>query len=99
MAFYCCFIRGEHFQGECIGQTGPYGFHTTRWVEAADEEEAELRAVELLREDPSFALPEGFPKPTDARVHVEEIEQISELPDFRDGGATWFSEDEDSDPS
>ncbi len=92
MAFYRCFIRGEHFPGECIGQKGVYGFYTTRWVEALNKEEAELRAVDLLREDRSLALPEGAAKPADARVYVEEIEEVDELPESTGGGATWFSE-------
>ena len=99
MPFYRCVIRGEHFPGECVGKSGPYGFYTTRWLEAGDEAEAELRAVAMLRDDPSFALPQRLPKPTDARVYVEELEEVSDLPDSRGGGTSWFREDETNRPS
>jgi hypothetical protein len=95
--FYRCFVRGEHFPGQLIGADDSYGFYTTRWVQALNRKRAELRAVEAIRRDPSFALPDGAPEPADARVYVEKIEQVARLPRFRGGGATWFSEKEDSD--
>jgi hypothetical protein len=101
LPFYRCFIRGENFPGECIGKTGPHGFYTTRWLEAVDENAAELCAVEMLRREECFAFPPDIPKPTETRVFVEEILQIKRLPRFRGGGATWFSEvegDDDDEP-
>ena len=98
MPFYRCFIRGENFPGECIGSTGLYGFYTTRWVQAVSPAKAELEAVAALREDPSFALPEGVPASGKARVFVEEIVQIRKLPRMRGRGATWFTDDGEDDP-
>ena len=94
MPFYRCFIRGEHFPGECIGRRGLYGFYTTRWLQALNEHHAEIKAVEILRKDTSFALPAGVPKSPDTKVYVEEIERIARLPRFRGKGATWFAQDE-----
>jgi hypothetical protein len=72
------------------------GFCTTRWVQALTPGRAELRAVEMIRRDPSFALPKGVSPPADARVYLEKIDRIDKLPRFRGGGATWFREEPES---
>ena len=95
MPNYKCLIRGEHFPGELIGSTGLCGFYTTRWLVALNEKQAEMRAVETLKSEPGFALPEGAPASANAHVFVEEVTRIARLPRLRGGGATWFAEDED----
>jgi hypothetical protein len=44
-------VRGENFLLESEGAVKRFGFYTTRFVEAADEREAEQRAVESLRQE------------------------------------------------
>jgi hypothetical protein len=94
LPFFKCLIRGEHIPGEIIGQSGLYGFYATRWVQALNAGRAELRAIEAVRRDPLLAVPDDVPKSPDARLWLEEIEQVARLPRSRGGGATWFSEDE-----
>ena len=95
MAWYQCLIRGEKFPGILIGKTEMVGFYTTRWVDAADPDEAELAAVAALKRDPCFALPEGTARPVEARVFVEEIIELAAAPESEGKGATWFVEADD----
>ncbi|WP_379546242.1 hypothetical protein ACFCW2_10545 [Qipengyuania sp. DSG2-2] len=64
------------------------GFYATRWVEAADEEEAFHKAVMLLREAPELA---GVPKGCGADIVSEEITRLpaGQVPPQREG-LTFF---------
>ena len=59
MAWFRCFIRGEDFPGQVVGESGPVGFYVTRFVEAADAREAEAIAFRSLRAQPKLAPPTG----------------------------------------
>ena len=96
MPWFQCLIRGEKFPGILLGETGTVGFYTTRRVEAADPDEAELVGVAALKRDPSFALPEGTARPTEPRVYVEEIVELAAAPESEGKGATWFVEADDA---
>lgn len=82
MPLYKCLIRGENFPGLVTEKAEPIGFYTTRYVQAASPAAAELAVVEALRADPKLQLPDGHPKPTDAKVFVDEIKRVF----FRRGG-------------
>lgn len=56
MPLFRCFIRGENFPGKLIGERKPIGFYTTCYVEAQSSEQAEMLAVDLLRNDKDLAL-------------------------------------------
>jgi hypothetical protein len=97
MPAWKCFIRGTGFP---VGPSGThYGFYTTRWVQALTPRQAEMKALAVLRKDPSFVRPKRrFPwsrKPdlSTARVHFEKITRVASLPRKRRVGAAWFSED------
>lgn len=76
MPFFRCLIRGDNFPGKLIGQKKLIGFYTTRYVEADSPEQAELLAVEQLRNDPDLEVPSEY-RTQDARVFLEEIDEIS----------------------
>ncbi|MDP5138783.1 hypothetical protein ORJ04_22820 [Rheinheimera baltica] len=44
-------LIGENFELELDGKIDNYGFITTRFVKAKNNEEAELKAVELVKSD------------------------------------------------
>jgi hypothetical protein len=96
MPWYRCLIAGENFPRQTVetGHTELMGFFTTRWVEAASPEEAELKALAMMRVEDTFKLPDGRPKPKDAKVFFEEIIEV-DGPQTR-GGATWYAMDEKS---
>ena len=54
MKKYKVLVRGENFLMNVDGEDQKLGFYTTAFVEAQDEEEAEQRAIGLLRDDREF---------------------------------------------
>jgi hypothetical protein len=52
--WYKCFIAGENFPGQLIDQDYLIGFYTTRFVQAAGEEDAESVGLEFLKTEDSF---------------------------------------------
>ncbi len=93
MGLFRCFVRGENFPGQVIGQKGLYGFYTTRFVEADNCDEAELAALEILRSEPGLQISseELKKKEPQAKVYFEEINEVDASTDqLPNKGATWF---------
>jgi hypothetical protein len=59
MKWYKCFVAGENFPGVLIDDKEPVGFYTTRFVQAVNGEDAEMKVLESLRHEESLKLPEG----------------------------------------
>ncbi len=78
MPLYRCLVYGKNFPGALIKSKKPCGFYTTRFVEASDPEDAELKVVDLLREDASLQVSEKH-RNSDARVFIDEIEEVAEI--------------------
>lgn len=89
------FLRGYNFPGHLIGEDRTVGFYTNRWVRALSAKRAELKAVQMVWDDPMLESLE-FPQNNDDRAYIrlEEIEKIDRLPKNRGGGATWFLEED-----
>lgn len=87
MKWFRCFIEGENFPGVLANCDELIGFYTTRFVEAETAEDAEMKALEILKGEESFRLPEGVTPPSNAKVYFEEIEEVlvSELPEVNAG--------------
>ncbi|WP_017446132.1 hypothetical protein [Gayadomonas joobiniege] len=51
MSYFQVMLEGENFFIEFDGKEELLGFTTTRWVKASNEEQAELKAVELIKND------------------------------------------------
>jgi hypothetical protein len=71
------------------GDRGTIGFYTTRFVEAANPEEAELLALANLQKE-EMLNPAGVPMPKDAKVFFEEITEVR-LSDVPKGGGAGFT--------
>ena len=92
------FVNGKNYWVNLDGERRRFGFYTTRFVEAASPEEAEVRAVQLLREDAaltSVILNEASDPP------VLYVEEIVELVSFRGvkrpgTGRAWYREKDDA---
>jgi hypothetical protein len=107
--WYRCFIRGENFPGQlavsaspvgaakAVTPLEPVGFYVTRFVEAANAEEAEHTALLLLRSDPKLAAPENYPASAQPRVFFEEVEEVAaeEIP-HPQPGFSFYAMDSDS---
>ena len=91
MKWYKCFIAGENFPGQLIGQHYLIGFYTTRFVQAANEEGAESAGLEFLRTEDSLRLPVGVKPLASAKVYFEEVAEVdeTEVPDVQ-AGFTFF---------
>src|SRR3989338_3851653 len=65
-------LNGKNFWLRMNGSPGRFGFYTTRYVEATDAREAELVAVQLIRDDPELrgVINERADPPM---IHAEEI--------------------------
>jgi hypothetical protein len=57
-------MRGEDFPGAILGKAEPIGFYVTRFVDAESDDDAELAALELLRNDESLSTP------PDVSIHI-----------------------------
>ena len=69
-------LKGLNFWLQNDGPTRRVGFYTTRFVDADDEDQAELKAVHLLGDDPRLhgALNEPGDPP---EIIIEEIDEVS----------------------
>ena len=95
MPWFRCLIEGENFPGALIQKDGLVGFFASRTVEAPNAEEAEIRVLQVLRADSTFALGDLL-KSGDAKVYFAEIEEV-DGPLGPDRGATWFVMEPDQD--
>lgn len=94
MKWYKCFVAGENFPGELVGEDCLVGFYTTRFVQAENTESAEMLGLELLRAEDSLQLPDGVTPLDSAKVYFEEIDEVdeSEVPETQ-SGFTFFKMD------
>ena len=91
MPLFRCFIRGENFPGTLVGKREPIGFYTTRFVDAQSPEQAEMLAVDLLRNDEDLEVPPEH-RTQDARVYFEKIEELpAEADRSPNKGFTFFT--------
>jgi hypothetical protein len=96
MKKYRVMLEGRNFLLDMEGSVEKYGFFTTRYVEAENPEQAEIKAVQLIREDQSLkvaAKNEGS-KPLiylDSIVELESFEGVR-LPGT---GYSFFPDDLD----
>ncbi len=77
MAWFRCFIRGENFPGELVGEAGAVGFYVTWFVEAADAGAAEAIALRVLRGEPKLSPPPGSTLSGQAKVFFEKVEELT----------------------
>lgn len=96
MPHYRVYLNGVNFWLQVDGKRQRMGFYTTRFVEAANLDDAELAAVDELRA-------EGKLKPLNdrgdpARVLVDRIDEVSiaDVPAVRPGLA-FFPDDSETD--
>ena len=74
-----------------VGAQEPVGFFVTRFVEADSAEQAEQKALLLLRSEPKLAPPEGSTPTGLARVFFDEISEVrpEAVPDPQPGIAFY----------
>ena len=76
------------------GNTGKYGFFTTRFIEAKNSRDAEVVAMDLIRDElKAIAMNDIADPPT---IYVEETHEIDDFGDntVPGSGFTWFESEE-----
>ncbi len=96
MKKYRVFVRGENFLVRSDEQEQKFGFYTTVFVEALDEQGAEFKAMQLLRTDQKLVSITLNSKSNPPMMYMEEIEELEtfegrNLP--RTGFAFFYGED------
>ena len=92
MSWFKCFILGENFPGELIGENGLIGFYTTRFVESENKDSAETIALNLLRNDPKFATITATQTSAKPMVYFEDISEVTpdQIPNPQPGFAFYL---------
>lgn len=93
MPWYMLSITGANFPGEILSQEEPIGFYTTRMVQAASPEEAEILGVDNLRKDPTLG---GLKADAyaNSRIFVTAIVELDGRPDSQVGGFSFFTQED-----
>ena len=92
MKQYRVLLKGENFLLNNEGEIKRMGFYTTRFVDAPNEDEAELTAVELIRKDNWLREAVRNDRPDPPMIFAEEIEEISTF-DNPGAGFTFYEEE------
>lgn len=97
MKKYRLFVRGENFLFELDDEERRLGFYTTVFIEAENEEQAELQAIDLLRNDPKLVDGLLNPKADSPMMFVEEIDELESFADVTlpRTGFSFFPQDEE----
>jgi hypothetical protein len=93
MAFYKVLLNAENFL-ICIDHMEElHGFYTIKFVQAENEEEAELKAVDLIKNDKELheaTLNKKRNIDLVPMIYLEEINEISKHELKNDHGKTWY---------
>ena len=92
MPFFAVVIEGQNFPGRILDQPDKtVGFFTTRWLEAATTNAAEMKAIELVRDElrAKLLVPHhGEPAP---KLHLSDLTEIEKLPGHSGESMTWYA--------
>ena len=90
MPWFRCFIHGENFVVDVDGKHEVMGFYTTRYIEAADENEAEMLSLAKLRKDDFLNDDTLKSRSPEAKVTFEEIDELIGEPEDKDRAGFSF---------
>ena len=96
MKWYLVALQGQNLLLNYKGDFGKYGFHTKRYVRAADEQEAESAALDKLMNDPELheiVMNREEDPPSLSVEEVQEVERPKEVKD-RDVKNLFYKEHE-----
>jgi hypothetical protein len=97
MTYYRVRLNGQNFLLNLQGKVKKYGFYTTRDVEAESFEEAELKAVDLVKEDDAIKNSAVNEKDNSPMIYLEEIRILeSGEEQLKNSGYSFYTEDETS---
>ena len=93
MKKYKVLVEGANFLVQMETETKKYGFFTTRFVEAWDEDEAESKVVEMLRVELKMLVQNE--KADSPLMFVEEVEEINSFDGINlpSDGFAWYPDE------
>jgi len=91
MKKYKVLLSGENFELNFEGKIDNFGFYTTRVVKANSEEEAELKAVELIKTDNNLLNMLIKKSEYEPKIFLEEMCEASWWQRTGGAGYTFFS--------
>lgn len=91
---YGVMLRGENFEIESETGVENLGFITTFFVKAKSPEEAELKAVEIIRTDKALLSTLSKESKLEPKIYLEEMWPESWWKPLGGGGYTFYSMDE-----
>jgi hypothetical protein len=96
MSKYRVLIHGDNFLLHFDGQLQKVGFYVSRVVDALNPDEAELVAVDVVREDPRLKDNVLNERDDPPMLRTEEVEEIEESDSEKnvDTGLSWYREGE-----
>jgi len=96
MPLFRVLIGGENFNLEFGNRIEKAGFWAGRIVEAQNSDEAKSKALKLLWTDDYWKDSEKIRRSPNAKVFVDEVEQIEEFPeDYANAGHSFFVEEDE----
>ncbi len=97
MNWYRVRLNGQNFLLNLQDKPQKHGFYTTRDVEAESIEEAELKAVKLVKEDDALKNSTINERDNSPMIYLEEIRILkSDEERLKNSGYTFYTEDETS---
>ena len=96
MKKYQLLLNGKNFHLDLSEGTKSYGFFTTRWVEAINEKEAELKGVDLICKDQSLSEAVQNPENDPPMIYLEKISELADAFELKTPGEgyTFYREDD-----
>lgn len=94
MKYYQVVLNGENFLIRVDGEKTLMGFYTTKFVEAESAKEAELKAVDVLKQDEDLLnltlnrSGDIYKAPT---IYLDTIYEITKSSMEDDQGKAWYS--------
>lgn len=86
---YKVMLNGRNFQIPLEGTVQRVGFYTTRFVEANDPEQAELRAVALVKSDEELRTAVRNKPDDPPTIHLEEVVEVVDFEGVQVPGAGY----------
>ncbi|WP_416305469.1 hypothetical protein [Neptunicella sp. SCSIO 80796] len=99
MAYFQVLLHGADFVFNFDGIEEKGGFYTTRWVKANSENEAELKAVSLLKSDQNLHDVSVKTERYTPMIFLEEIAKVNwfnYVRNYPGKGYTFYTGDDDS---
>lgn len=90
---YRVMVEGANFLITFDNETAKYGFYTTRFLEAENEEDAEVNAMDILREELADIVQNDLAdSPVMFLAEIEELRSFADYP-VPGTGFVWFPDE------